>query len=574
MTKGAKYEGEGKCLFTVWAPLKKKMVLHIVEPLERFIEMLPGKHGYFNIAVDNIPPGTKYYFQPGDKKDFPDPLSQFQPAGVHGPSEVIDHNAFKWTDQQWKNIPFDDLIFYELHAGTFTREGTFDAIIPLLDDLAATGINAIELMPVAQFPGNRNWGYDGVYPYAVQNSYGGPGALKRLVNAAHEKGIAVFLDVVYNHIGPEGNYLTEFGPYFTNKYSTPWGEALNYDGEWSDGVRDYFTNNAIYWFEYFHIDGLRLDAIHTIFDINAIDFFDLLYEKTSKLERPFYLIAESDLNSPRVIKPPSHGGYGFTAQWLDDFHHALYTLLDPVGKDRYADYGNIEQLAKAYKDGFVLSGGWVEFRKRKYGASSAGVPGNKFIVFNNNHDQVGNRVGGERLNMLVDTEKTKLAAAAIILSPYIPMLFMGEEYADDTPFYYFVDHSEKELIEAVREGRQKEFKDFGFDVTPPDPADIKTFELSKIKWEQRNQGHHAEILNWYKQLIQLRRNHPVFKNFNKDDLTVQINNGELILHRKSTDHRQEIICVLNLTGKNNNYKAPKSFELILGSQLVQVYSSQ
>lgn len=578
MILGAKYKGDGQCLFTVWAPLREKMILHIYRPRERYIEMKRDEYGYFSVLVEDVYPGAKYYFRPDDTKDLPDPASLYQADGVHGSSEVIDHDEFKWTDDEWRNIPLNDLIIYEIHTGTFTEEGTFDAIIPLLDELADTGINAIELMPVAQFPGSRNWGYDGVFPYAVQHSYGGPVALKRLVDAAHAKGIAVFLDVVYNHIGPEGNYFPEFGPYFTNKYSTPWGDAINFDGEWSDGVRDYFTDNAIYWAEYFHIDGLRLDAIHAIFDMNAVNFFDLLHHKVKQFEqkagRKLHLIAESDLNSPRVVKTTEHGGLGFTAQWLDDFHHALYTMLDPQGKSRYEDYGAAEQLEKAYKEGFVLSGDWVKFRKRKFGASSAHVDGNRFIVFNNNHDQVGNRVGGERLNMLVGVEKTKLAAAAVLLSPYVPMLFMGEEYGDDTPFYYFVNHSKEDLIKMVQEGRRNEFKHFGFDAVPPDPADINTFNASKIKWGKRYESGYSDMLDWYRKLIDLRRTHPALKNYNKKDISVKTDGGAFMLRRKSADHQHKLIAVFNLSGENFLYKAPPLFNAVLESQLVSVYSTE
>src|SRR5690606_411563 len=301
---------------------------------------------------------------------------------------------------------------YELHVGTFTDEGTFDAIIPRLDDLLALGINALELMPVAQFPGERNWGYDGVFPYAVQNTYGGPDGLKRLVDACHAKGLAVFLDVVYNHVGPEGNFLSKYGPYFTNKYCTPWGDAINFDDAWCDGVREYFVNNALYWLEYFHIDGLRLDAVHMVFDNGAVHFWQYLADRVKQLQerlgRPLHLIAESDLNSPRVVNPPSVGGYGFTAQWLDDFHHALYVMLDRKGRERYADFGRLDQFAKALKEGFVHSGEFVKFRKRKHGASSAGIPGDRFVAFTQNHDQVGNRPLGERLSSLIDRERLKV----------------------------------------------------------------------------------------------------------------------------------------------------------------------
>ncbi len=485
--------------FTVWAPLKEKMILHLVHPRDEKWEMTKDDEGYWQITVEDLPAEALYFFMPDGEKDYPDPASAFQPQGVHGPSAVVDHSLYQWKDNEWKGLPLEELIIYELHVGTFTKEGSFEAIIPRLDELKATGINALELMPVAQFPGNRNWGYDGVYPYAVQNSYGGPQGLKKLVDACHQKGLAVILDVVYNHLGPEGNYLPLFGPYFTNHYHTPWGDAINYDGEWSDGVRHYFSNNALYWLEHFHIDGLRLDAIHAVFDFGAVHFWELLHEQVQqlrqKLGRQFYLIAESDLNSPRVVKPLSEGGFGFDAQWLDDFHHALYKLLNKEDKERYYDFGRMPQLAKALTDGFVHSGDeWVTFRKRRYGASSAGVPGNKFIVFNQNHDQIGNRALGERLSMLVSFEKLKLAAAVLLLSPYIPMLFMGEEYGDDTPFYYFVSHSDPALVEAVRKGRREEFKDFGFTSEPPDPQNEKTFNDSKIHWEKRTQGEHSHLI--------------------------------------------------------------------------------
>lgn len=303
---GSEYMGNGRCRFTVWAPEKKSMTLHLVHPQEQEIEMDCAEWGYYTAEIEAASPDIRYYYQPDGEKDFPDPASHYQPEGVHGPSEVVDHGAYTWRDTNWKNLPFQDLVLYELHVGTFTPEGTFEAIIPRLDALKETGINAIELMPVAQFPGNRNWGYDGVYPYAVQNSYGGPIGLKKLVDACHAKGIAVYLDVVYNHLGPEGNYFEKYGPYFSEKYGMPWGKAINYDGAYSDGVREYFANNTLYWLEYYHIDGLRLDAIHTIFDQSAVSFWELLQDKiralTEQMGKSFYLIAESDLNNPRVVK--------------------------------------------------------------------------------------------------------------------------------------------------------------------------------------------------------------------------------------------------------------------------------
>ncbi|GAA4453721.1 malto-oligosyltrehalose trehalohydrolase [Nibrella saemangeumensis] len=572
-TIGANYEGGGRCTFTVWAPEKEKMILHLVHPREQQIAMQPDEFGYFQTEVADVDPGTHYFFRPDDEQDYPDPASHFQPEGVHGPSAVVDHGTYAWQDSDWRGLPFKDLVLYELHVGTFTPEGTFEAIIPRLDYLVDTGINALELMPVSQFSGNRNWGYDGVFPYAVQDSYGGPEGLKKLVDACHQRGIAVFLDVVFNHLGPEGNYLGKFGPYFTDQYCTPWGDALNFDHDWSDGVRDYFSNNALHWFEQYHIDGLRLDAIHTIFDIGAISFWDLLHEKKSLLEqqlgRPLYLIAESDLNSAKVVKHPEAGGFGFTAQWLDDFHHALYVLIDESGKDRYADFGRMEQLAKAYTDGFVHSGEWVKFRKRRYGASSAGVAGDRFVVFNMNHDQVGNRVKGERLCLLVDFDRLKVAAAAVLLSPYVPMLFMGEEYADESPFFYFISHSDEALVKAVQEGRKEEFAAFGFDVAPPDPQAEDTFNQSKLRWEVRDKGKHRLIRQWHKELITLRRTHPVLQNVNKSDVHVNTMGQEgFALHRQSADGQQHLVCLFNLSDQEIAYIMPvwaETWEKLLDS---------
>jgi maltooligosyltrehalose trehalohydrolase len=549
--------------FTVWAPLKNKMVLHLVNSGDRLLEMQKDDEGNFTLTVPDLPVGSRYFFRPEEEKDLPDPASQFQPEGVHGPSEVMDHDSYQWQDGNWKNIPLQDMIIYELHVGTFTKEGTFYAAIARLDDLRDLGINCIELMPVAQFPGERNWGYDAVFPYAVQNSYGGPSGLKKLVGACHEKGIAVFLDVVYNHLGPEGNYLGEFAPYFTDKYKTPWGDAVNFDGEYSDGVRNYFCENIIYWFRQFHVDGLRLDAIHMIYDSGAVHFWEYCHQKVEALEeeasRRFLLIAESDLNSPKVIQKPSKGGYGFNAQWLDDFHHALYVLLDEKGKILYEDFGTIEQLAKAYKEGFVHTGQYVSFRKRKHGRSAAGVPGDKFVVFNQNHDQVGNRVKGERLSTLVDIEKLKMAAAAILLAPYIPMLFMGEEYADHSPFYYFVSHSDPQLIKAVQEGRAKEFENYKWDTEPPNPQDIKTFEDSKLKWNKRNQGEHARMLSWIRELIQLRNCNAVFKNYNKEDCNpLLFGSCGLVLERRSGNGSETLLCVFNFSGECSKYELPGS----------------
>lgn len=551
--------------FRIWAPLRNKMMLQIEGYGKEEFEMAKDEDGFFNLELEDLPPFSKYLYKPDEEDGYPDPASAYQPKGIHGPSEIVDHNHFEWRDKEWKGIKTEDLVLYELHVGTFTKEGTFEAIIEKLDDLKDTGINALELMPVAQFPGERNWGYDGVFPYAVQNSYGGPEGLKKLVDACHGKGIAVILDVVYNHLGPEGNYLEKFGPYFTDQYKTPWGKAVNFDGEYADGVRKFFSDNPVYWFRHYHVDGLRVDAIHTIYDNSAVSFWELVSEKIRQLEndtgRKYLMIAESDLNSPRVIKEATDGGYGFDAQWLDDFHHALYVKVDRKGIERYYDFGRMDQLAKAYKDGFVHSGEYVKFRKRKHGKSSAGIPGNKFVAFNMNHDQVGNRVHGERLCMLVNDERLKLATAALLLSPYIPMLFMGEEYADRNPFYYFVSHSDKELIELVRKGRKEEFKDFGFDQQPPDPQDEKTFTESKIDWTKRQAPEHRIVLQWHKKLLEMRRTLPALRSFDKQDIDIEIIDEEsFLLRRRSNNASEQLFAFFNFSEEVKTYVANPGIE--------------
>lgn len=557
---GAWMKEENKCMFRVYAPEKEKMKLHIVHPVNKLVEMQKDKQGYFSVTINDINEGTRYFYQPEPGKDLPDLASHYQPEGVFGSSEVVAHKAFQWNDAAWKGMPIKDMIMYEIHVGTFTEEGTFEAIIPLLDDLVETGINTIELMPVAQFPGERNWGYDVVFPYAIQHSYGGPQGLKKLVDACHSKGIAVFLDVVYNHLGPEGNHFKEFAPYFTDHYHTPWGDAINFDGAYCDGVRNYFADNVIYWFRDFHMDGLRLDAIHCIFDNGAQHFWEFLNNKVNDLEmklgRHLYLVAESDLNDPKVIKSPEAGGYGFDAQWLDDFHHAAYVQIDENGKDRYKDFQSLDQLAKAFTDGFVHSGEYVEFRKRKHGSSSAGISGNKFVVFNQNHDQVGNREKGERLSVLVNADRVKLAAATLFLSPYIPMLFMGEEYGEDQPFFYFVNHADPELVNAVREGRKNEFKDFNWAADPPDPQAEETFTNSKLQWSKRDEGKYGIIHAWHKALIRLRKQ-PALQTFKKNNIRAYVlENKGLVLHRRSEDELQYLICFLNFSTEAISYTLP------------------
>jgi maltooligosyltrehalose trehalohydrolase len=404
---GAYPLGEGRYRFSVWAPLVERVELKLTSPVRRLIPLTQDEQGYWQGEVEGIPPGPVDYLYrlhtAAGVVERPDPASRCQPYGVHGPSRVVDPH-FDWQDQGWKGIPLSQWILYELHVGTFTPEGTFAAIIPRLPQLVELGVNVLELMPVAQFPGERNWGYDGVYPYAVQTSYGGAAGLKALVNACHQQGLAVVLDVVYNHLGPEGNYLGDFGPYFADKYRTPWGKAMNFDGPYSDGVREFFLQNAEYWLEEFHLDGLRLDAVHAIYDFSAYPFLQELAERVDALEArtgwPRVLVAESDLNDVRLITPRKQGGYGLDAQWCDDFHHSVHTLLTGEKTGYYQDFGQLEHLAKAYRESYVYSGQYSRYRARRHGNSAVSRPGSQFVICIQNHDQVGNRMLGERLSQL------------------------------------------------------------------------------------------------------------------------------------------------------------------------------
>jgi len=540
------------------------MELQLVSPVMRSIPMKKTSDGYFEAEVPDCPRETKYRYNPDEQGYFPDPGSHFQPDGVHGPSQLVWHDEFMWTDSDWRGYPLSHLVLYEIHVGTFTEDGTFEAIIPRLDDLVNIGINGIEIMPVAQFPGARNWGYDGVFPYAVQNSYGGPNGLKKLVDACHQKGISVILDVVYNHLGPEGNYVGHFGPYFTENYRTPWGMAVNFDGPYADGVREYFIENALHWFRHYHIDGLRLDAIHAIFDHGATHFLQEINHRVKSYaeevgKKPLIMIAESDLNAPRVIQHEKIGGYGFDAQWLDDFHHALFVKLYPDGKTRYEDFGEMKQLAKAYTDGFVHSGEYVVTRKRMYGASSAGIPGYKFVTFLQNHDQIGNHKDGARLATLVDDATLRVAAAALLLAPYVPMLFMGEEYGEDRPFLYFTSHGDPELAEMVREGRKTEFTHLLGDADPPDPQSELTFSASVLDWNKRTQGKYADLLLWHHRLIAIRRTHPAMQSFSKTDVQFTILNDHVWeLLRQDETGQFQLLCLFNIADTSYALKLPQN----------------
>ena len=447
---GATYLDDGKCQFCVWAPHVEEIEVQLISPRIERLALKKDDMGYHLGMSENLGPGSRYVYRLEGGTQRPDPASRFQPEGVHGPSEVVDAK-FPWEDDGWKGLALHDVVIYELHVGVYTREGTFDAVIPYLQELKDLGVTAVEIMPVGQFPGNRNWGYDGVYPFAAQNSYGGPQGLKRLVNACHRIGLAVILDVVYNHLGPEGNYFADFAPYFTERYKTPWGSALNFDGPYSDEVRHFFIENARYWISEFHIDALRLDAVHAILDHSPRPFLEELgaavHKLAAKLNRRVLLMPESASNDARLIRSRERGGYGLDAVWSDDFHHALRTLLTGEQSGYYQDYGELKHLVDAYREGFAYSGAYSRFRKRRHGSSAKDIPAKRFIVFSQNHDQVGNRPRGDRLTDSVCFEALKLAAATVILSPFIPLIFMGEEYGETAPFPFFISHSDAELVE-------------------------------------------------------------------------------------------------------------------------------
>lgn len=549
MKIGAWYQGNDHCSFCVWAPYARELILQLDSEPQHEVPMDRLEYGYFRATCPGVPPGSRYRFRLPGGRLLPDPASQFQPGDVHGSSQVVDHQAFEWTDQSWRMFPREEIIAYELHTGTFTPEGSFEAVIPRLEALQELGVNTLNLMPVAQFPGTRNWGYDGVQPFAVQNSYGGPQGLKRLVDACHARGMAVFLDVVYNHLGPEGNYLDQFGPYFTQAYQTPWGRAFNFDGADSDQVRNYFIENALYWFREFHLDGLRLDAVHAILDMSAKPFLQELAEAVAAYAQerssPVLLIPESDLNDTRLIRSRENGGFGHDAQWNDDFHHALHALLTGERQGYYQDFGRISDLVKSYTQGYVYTWNYSAYRRRHHGNASGDLPSSRFVVFAQNHDQVGNRLKGDRLTRLVSREALKLGAACVLMSPFLPLLFMGEEYGEEAPFQYFVSHADPELIEAVREGRKQEFQAFDWGGEPPDPQAEETFIRSRLIWEQREFGHHKQLLDFYRDLIRLRRSTPALSVLDRRTLSAWGDDQQQLMFLERRQEESHVLCLFN-----------------------------
>lgn len=559
---GVNINKQGTADVCVWAPKAEKISL-IVNGNDT-IALQAKAYGYWQTADVPLKNGDRYKFVINDKEQFPDTASLSQPDGVHEASEVVNINIFQWTDSEWLNPPLENYIIYELHTGTFSPEGTFEGIEKKLDYLIDLGITAIEIMPVAQFPGNRNWGYDGVYPFAVQNSYGGFSGLQHLVNSCHAKGLSVILDVVYNHLGPEGNYMDSYGNYFTDKYNTPWGMAVNFDDAWCDAVRQYFIENALMWLRDFHIDALRFDAVHAIKDFSATHILKDIRQHVNELMKltgkQYHLIVECDLNDTRFINPIDTGGYAMDAQWTDEFHHTLRVTAGEKKTGYYADFNGVAHLAKAYKDAYVYDGQYSEERKKTFGIKATDNPGSQFVVFSQNHDQIGNRMLGERTSQLFSFEMQKLLAAAVIVSPYIPLLFMGEEWGETNPFLYFVSHTDTELAEAVRKGRKEEFKHFHIDGEALDPVAEETFQNSKLQWALQNEEPHSTMLQYYKALIALRKAHPALYHLSRINIEVAHDEQDktIVLHRW-WEH-QHIVSIMNFSQQQHSIYLPTVFK--------------
>ena len=551
--------------FAVWAPDAERVAVRVGD---RACAMDgPDERGWWKATVEDAGPGSDYGFLLDDDATvYPDPRSAWQPHGVHGLSRVYDHAAFAWHDEGWHAPPLASAVLYEMHVGTFTPGGTLDSAIERLDYLVDLGVTHVELMPVAEFAGDRGWGYDGVDLFAVAEHYGGPDGLKRFVAACHAHGLAVVLDVVYNHFGPVGAYAGKFGPYLTNKHCTPWGDAVNLEEAGSDEVRRFFSDNALMWMRDFHIDGLRLDAVHGFVDRSAIHFVEQLAAEVevlgATLGRKLVLIAESDLNDPRLVRPREAGGYGMDAQWNDDFHHALFTVLHHEdGWGYYSDFGRMEKLVKSLTQVFVYDGQYSVYRGRRHGRPVDGLSAHHFVGFIQNHDQVGNRATGDRLAQIVGVDRAKVAAGLVLTAPFVPLLFQGEEFAASTPFQYFADHDDPEMAKAVREGRKREFAAFGFlELEVPDPEAPGTFERSRLKWQETDKGTHREMLNWYRALIHLRRGSVALNDGDMGHVQVRWGDGWLAMDRGAVQ------VLANLGRQEASFAVPEGFRVALVSR--------
>ena len=553
--------------FAIWAPNARTISLKVSESL---LPMQgPDEQGWWRLPVKEAGAGTDYGFKVNEEDAvYPDPRSLWQPNGVDGLSRVYDQNSFRWSDGAFQPPPFASAVIYELHVGTFTPAGTLDAAVGKLDYLKGLGITHVELMPVAAFAGNHGWGYDGVMLFAVHEPYGGPDALKRFVDAAHGKGLAVLLDVVYNHFGPSGNYTGKYGPYLIDAHHTPWGGAVNLEGVWSNQVRRFFCDNALMWMRDFHMDGLRLDAVHAFVDRSAIHFLEQLAVETKILEaalgRNKVLIAESDSNDPRIVTPREAGGFGIDAQWSDDFHHALFaSLYKGRAEGYYADFGTLGELAKALRQTFVYDGIYSPYRKRVHGKTPRGLSQHRFLGYIQNHDQVGNRAVGERLHESVGFERAMVAAAVVLMSPFVPMIFQGEEWAASSPFQYFADHEDPQLAKAVSEGRKKEFEAFGWAPDSiPDPEKKETFVRSKLNWAEINEDRHGRMQSWYRDLIRLRRSTPSLNDGEPGNARVTFDEG----NRWLTLERGEIQVHSNLGQRYQEFPADERCRIVLASR--------
>jgi maltooligosyltrehalose trehalohydrolase len=572
---GASYvEGEGVYL-RVWAPEKEHLEVRWVGG-DKF-SLLKDKDGYFNGHFSEARPGDRYELI-ADGKTTPDPAARYQPDGVFSASEVVAFD-YAWTDQVWRGVPYGEWVIYEIHTGTYSDRQDFQGIIDDLPRLKDLGVTVLEIMPVSQFPGSRNWGYDGVFPHSVQNSYGGPEKLKALVNACHAHGLAIILDVVYNHLGPEGNILPFMGPYFQSKYKTPWGDALNFDGPMSEDVRNYFLQTVWQWLTEYHFDGLRLDAVQTIFDTSPIPFLEELsrLKSMAEIERgyPLYVIAETDMNDSRLLAHPDLNGLGMDAHWADDLHHVLHVMLTGETESYYADYGGLDQLARTYRAGVAFEGEYSFTRHRCHGRSYSGIDKKRLVVETQNHDQIGNRIGGQRLNVLVDFEKIKLMAASIFLSPFTPLFFMGEEIGAENPFHYFVNHGSQELIDAIREGRHKEFDLSGEKI---DPSSEELLLESLLKNKDHIAGEKSgAIYLLYKHLIGFSKEVRQYDYFVQQDDRQQ----QIILFYKREDSELRVILSFRDEPGSVLLKENESWKILLrtsdyqpgitefGSELVQ-----
>jgi maltooligosyltrehalose trehalohydrolase len=551
--------------FEVWAPKPGKVDLVIADNV---YGMELAEDGWWRASVEAAEHGTEYQFLLDESGPaLPDPRSAFQPKGIHGPSRIVDHSRFNWTDQRWQAPPIESGIIYELHIGTFTEEGTYESAISRLDHLVELGVTHVELMPVNEFSGGWGWGYDGVDIYAPHHSYGEPEQLKTLVDECHRRGLAVLLDVVYNHFGPVGNYLNRFGPYQTERYPTPWGQAVNLDGRDSDEVRRFFVDNALMWLRDYHFDGLRLDAVHALIDHSAVHLLEQLSLEVDELEaqlrRNLILIAESDLNDPRIVRSREAGGYGIDAQWSDDFHHALHAVLTGERGGYYADFGMIADVAKALSDVFVYDGRRSGTRGRRHGRPAHGLSAHKFLGYLQTHDQVGNRAAGDRISHLTNLQRVKIGAALYLTAPFIPMIFQGEEWAASTPFQYFTHHEDPELAAAVSEGRRHEFVAFGWDPNEvPDPQALSTFRNSKLRWQERGESAHSEMLDWYRQLIRFRTERSVITSGFRKEAEIRFDEKQQWL----SVQRGELLMIANLGATGRCLPASPASKLLLASQ--------